>query len=511
MKVQFLCVLVAVASCKGKGDEQGKPTVGSTDKGSAAATGSGSGAGTGSGTSPAAGSATAATPPPAPGITYPPPGDGPHAGVDLAAIRTKLQGTWLLGPGTPPSVWHVQGDDLVQYDTTGKKTEHTIELLAPCYARVADKGASSATYWNFVFDGDTLYAGLGNAGVTTGDTTIGCVSSGIYVLKGETCTGWAMDTFADRAKRWTTEAGTCSMVDGVFTADDATAKRPLYGKQVLDQKVGSVLMTRQMTGNKAEKVASLDVALATQREAIAAADALTKLPADLPFYAWGLPAETVAGEANARVFAAGVDRDGAWSLRSYRIKEIAEKAVWLTGMKDVFAPPAFVLQGASVIAPVVGAPAVVFTGMELWGLIDKVEGDQVTVRFLSGPAPTTRTSKADEVLVLPTGKIGFGSPVIVDGKEGIAVRAEGDQTYVLAETGGKLVVAPQPTANVKLIDGSKRHKVGAKVLVKQSSGMGSLSWVPGKVTKVIGNGVAYEVKTDEGKIETQVWARVTGA
>lgn len=503
MKVQFLWAVVAVASCKGKGEEPGKPTVGSADTGSAAATGSATDLG--------AGSAAAVTPPAAPGITYPPPGDGPHAGVDLAAIRTKLQGTWLLGPGTPPSVWHVQGDDLVQYDTTGKKTEHTIELLAPCYARVADKGASSATYWTYVFDGDTLYAGLGNAGVTTGDTTIGCVSAGVYVLKGETCTGWAMDSFADRAQRWKPEAGTCSMVDGVFTADDATAKRPIYGKQVLDQKVGSVLMTRQMTGNKAEKVASLDSALATQQAAIAAADALKKMPDDLPFFGWGLPAATVAGDANARVFAAGVGRDGEWSLRSWRIKEIAEKAVWLTGMKDVFAPPAFVLQGPSVIAPVVGAPAVMFTGMELWGFIDKVEGDQVTLRFLSGPAPTTRTAKADEVLVLPAGTIGFGSPVLVDGKEGIAVRTEGDQTYVLAETAGKLVVAPQPTASVKLIDGRKRHKVGAKVLVKQSSGMGTLSWVPGKVTKVIGDGVAYEVKTDEGKLDTQVWARVTGA
>ena len=52
------------------------------------------------------------------------------------------------------------------------------------------------------------------------------------------------------------------------------------------------------------------------------------------------------------------------------------------------------------------------------------------------------------------------------------------------------------------------HEVGAKVLAKEQSGMGTLEWLPGKVTKVLGDGAAYEVKGDAGKIILQSWAYV---
>jgi hypothetical protein len=160
---------------------------------------------------------------------YPPKGDGPHQGYDLGAIRDKLQGTWMVGStafNSVPQIWHLQGDELVTYDTKGEKSEHTLQLLAPCYAKVGDKGRSSATYVHFVFDGDTLYQGLGNSGLKDGDRTIGCMSAAVFVLEGGKCTMWRKKPFAKEGSMWETDpGGECRLEGDVFIADDSNSKR----------------------------------------------------------------------------------------------------------------------------------------------------------------------------------------------------------------------------------------------------------------------------------------------
>ncbi len=95
-------------------------------------------------------------------------GPGPHQGFDLKAIHAKLQGTWLIGGSafsSIPHIWHIEGSSLTIVDGKGRRSQNTFRLLAPCHMETAD-GGGSRTWHDFVFDGDTLYSGLGNAGLS---------------------------------------------------------------------------------------------------------------------------------------------------------------------------------------------------------------------------------------------------------------------------------------------------------------------------------------------------------
>ncbi len=452
--------------------------------------------------------------------TYPPAGEGPHTGFDLAAVRDKLQGTWMVG-GTAfssiPKIWHVTGDAVTVIDGKGKRSEHTLELYSPCYAKLGDEGGSSATYINFVFDGDTFYQGLGSSGLVASDTTIGCVSSGVYVLKGDTCTMWRKKSFPRKGEAvFETEPGECGFEgEGdkkLFFADDTNSKRKLYGKQTLPVRIGDALMTKQMSSNKAEKVASLEVAIAKQKELLDAKDALTRPPEELAYAAWELPKTELTPDSKDRFWAAGIDRDGEWRLAGYRYKSTHDDTIWLRGMSDRFAPSAFVVPASKQTSDFKkGQPIASIAGIMLYGVVESVDAEKVTMSYLSGSKLSTKSGKPDMFISIGNGKFTLGSPLRwQDGDRwpiGWAVYDAGDKVYVLQAQDSTLV--PMDKAKLKLITGNKPLKKGTKVLAREKSGMGGLKWVPAKILKVHGKGAAYDVKTDAGKLFTQSWAYVT--
>lgn len=453
-------------------------------------------------------------------FSYPPAGDGPHTGFDLEAIRGKLQGTWLVG-GTAfssiPKIWHVSGDSVTQVDTAGKKSEHTLQLLAPCYAKMSDIGTSSATYVHFVFDGETLYQGLGNSGVVAGDTSVGCMSAAVYVHKGDKCTSWKQKSFPRKGEAmFESEPGECGYEgegdDKLFFGDDTNSKRKIYGKQKLPVRMGDALMTKQMSGNKAEKVESLDVAIAKQKVLIDAKEALTKPPEELAYSGWGLPKVEVVMADKQRLWAAGIDRDGKWRLASFRYKSTHEDTFWLRGMSDRFAPSAFVQPSKSKTSDFKKGQLVVYaSGIMLWGIVDSVDAEKVTISYLSGNKVSQKSEKPEMFIAFDSGKFTLGAPIRWQEGEawfiGWVAYDAGDSVYVLH--GSDMSVSPIAKAALELTVPKKAFKKGAKISVREKSAIGGTKWVPAKVTKVLNKGVAYEVKTDEGKIFTQSWAFVT--
>ena len=178
--------------------------------------------------------------------------------VDMNGIWKKLQGTWLVGGSffsSVPAIWDIRGDDITVVASGGSETKTKIELLAPCQLKVGPE------YNSFVFDGDTLYAGLGMSGVRAGDTIIACFASGIFVHQGGKCQ--VHDRFFDQIR---TRDAQCEIrKDGTketFLATDVNRQpKPIYGTEQMDVH-GNVLMTGQMRGNKAERVADLAAAKA---------------------------------------------------------------------------------------------------------------------------------------------------------------------------------------------------------------------------------------------------------
>jgi hypothetical protein len=257
-------------------------------------------------------------------------------------------------------------------------------------------------------------------------------------------------------------------------------------------------------------VASLDEALAKQKEVLDKKAALTKVPADLPFKDWKLPAKELTLEKSQRVWAAGVNREGKWRLASFRWKETTDGVVWLKGMTDRFAPPAFV--HVATAAAKKGDPVAYIAGRTMYGYVKSVDGDKLTMSYLSGSKVKDKLAKAELFLAFDKGAFQLGTPVLFkkgdDWGNGLVVSADGEQVYVLSHSGKDTTVEPMNKADLKLLDGFAKHKKGAKVMVKQSSGMSPLKWLPGVVTKVHGGGAAYEVKTDSGKVYTQMWAYV---
>ena len=145
-------------------------------------------------------------------------------------------------------VWEVKGADVTQVTTAGEK-KLKFEVHAPCQVEVVEEsaGGRSSTTTHFAWDGDTLYAGLGDAGVKKGDDVVACVSNAVYTLKGGTCLKWDQSMF-DKSK-WESKPAECALTGDVFEVKGD------YGSKLNVR--GNVVLTEQMEQNKAEKLPDL--------------------------------------------------------------------------------------------------------------------------------------------------------------------------------------------------------------------------------------------------------------
>lgn len=176
--------------------------------------------------------------------------------VAMDEVWMKLQGTWLVGGSfgsSIPVIWDIRGDDVTVVGANGSEEKAKIELLAPCQAKIG------SVYNQFVFDGDTLYAGLGFAGVRAGEAIVACFASGVFVHKDGKCQVHSrlFDRLETRdAKCELRKTGTSES----FAATDVNRQpNPIYGTEEMPLH-GNVLMTNQMRDNKAERVADLAAA-----------------------------------------------------------------------------------------------------------------------------------------------------------------------------------------------------------------------------------------------------------
>ncbi len=250
MKLPYSLALVSAFTVGCKGKDAAKETAGSAA----------------SPTEVAASGSAAPAPPPStdPAVV------GPNQGIDLAAIKAKLQGTWLMGPEKVPHILSIDGDTVVEVDTKGVRHDAKLELIAPCYMGIA-RSDGETNFWTFTFAGESLYAGLGGAAIPRGAPVIGCVSAGVFVLKGTTCTGWRLDRPARAGdKRWTPDAGTCSIEGSTFVTDATLGHDPRPGVSKLNSMVADAYMNDQMGANLGGKAESLDQALAVQKAALEA-------------------------------------------------------------------------------------------------------------------------------------------------------------------------------------------------------------------------------------------------
>jgi len=98
----------------------------------------------------------------------------------------------------------------------------------------------------FVFDGDKLHTGMGDAGLKKGGKILGCGSGRIFVWDGKAC-----EAHENHFGQWDHAATECKLDGATFTA-----KRPGIDMSSTFEVQGDVLMSSQMKGNKVEKAAS---------------------------------------------------------------------------------------------------------------------------------------------------------------------------------------------------------------------------------------------------------------
>jgi hypothetical protein len=179
--------------------------------------------------------------------------DGPFAAFDLPGLTKKWQGAWVIDGGR--KAWEVRGDEVTVYDGKGDAKTLEFEVQAPCQAASIERSdaGSSSTFHKFAFDGDTLYAGLGNAGVKKDDTVVACVSNKVYVLEGDACRAWKQSAF-DKSK-WESSDATCSL-----SSDGDTQTFEVEGTTL--EVVGEAVVDAQMKRNQAERKPSFDDAKA---------------------------------------------------------------------------------------------------------------------------------------------------------------------------------------------------------------------------------------------------------
>jgi hypothetical protein len=183
----------------------------------------------------------------------PPKDDGPFAEFDLPGLAKKWEGAWLIDGGR--LAWEVKGGELTIVDGKGDDKSRGFEVQAPCQVASIERGesGSTSTFHKFAFDGDTLYTGLGNAGVKKGDAVVACVSNKVYVLKDGKCESWRQVPF-DKSK-WESSEATCSL-----STEDDVETFEVEGTKL--EVVGEALVDAQMKRKEAERKGSLDEARA---------------------------------------------------------------------------------------------------------------------------------------------------------------------------------------------------------------------------------------------------------
>ncbi|MBA2544974.1 MAG: hypothetical protein H0V17_35350 [Deltaproteobacteria bacterium] len=165
-------------------------------------------------------------------------------------ILMKFQGAWVLETGSLGhyEAWEIKGNKVTSWD--GKKEQtRELQIDAPCAAQVVEKsnGGSSSNHMTFVFEGDKLHTGMGDAGIKKGDKILACGSGKIFVWDGKACVA-----HANMFGRWENEATECKLEGTKFTA-----KRPGMGNMSSEfQIAGDLLLDDQMKRNKVEKAAS---------------------------------------------------------------------------------------------------------------------------------------------------------------------------------------------------------------------------------------------------------------
>ena len=178
---------------------------------------------------------------------------------DPAAIQAKLQGAWVMkDQGYLGSIeaCEIKGDQVKMWDTkaNAEKTA-TLRIDAPCQLTVSVKnkdGSTEGTVSHFVFDGDTLHMGLGDAGVKQGDKTVACMSNGVFVLDASGCKFY-MQSF----DKWEAKDATCSLAADKFKASNKTFS---FDGEIAVH--GNVFADDQLWKNTPTKVASYDEAKA---------------------------------------------------------------------------------------------------------------------------------------------------------------------------------------------------------------------------------------------------------
>ncbi len=166
-------------------------------------------------------------------------------------VLKKWQGAWVLETGSLGhyEAWEVKGTKVTSWDGKAEKIRE-LQIDSPCAGQVIEKstgGGSSSDHMTFVFEGDKLHVGMGDAGIKKGAKILACGSGKIFVFDGKTCTA-----HENMFGRWESTATECKL-DG----DKFTAKRPGMGDMTSNFAIaGDLLMSDQMKGNKVEKVAS---------------------------------------------------------------------------------------------------------------------------------------------------------------------------------------------------------------------------------------------------------------
>ncbi len=172
---------------------------------------------------------------------------GPFAAFDFAAASARLQGVWLVAGAN--AVWSVEGDRLGIAHGDGRTQTLKLSVYSPCQLALTDDAAGETTYWNFAFDDERVWLGLGPRGRTLGEDLVVCDAAGqVFVLQGETCSRWS-----EMCDDWKRQAGKCR-VEG-----QGSARRFVVGEARLEFE-GGVLLDPAMREQLAIRHADVEAA-----------------------------------------------------------------------------------------------------------------------------------------------------------------------------------------------------------------------------------------------------------
>jgi hypothetical protein len=172
----------------------------------------------------------------------------------------KWDGTWVAGADLH-QVWTVKGSDLTIIDKDGKEEKRKLHVVSPCEVAVdEDKGggATMTSYYTYAWEGDKLYLGMGAGGFKKGEDAIVCsvnLDRSTYVIRGGKCEACKSDMMT---KAWKCAPSDCSIKGDVFDAADTFDKDKRRSVPVK----GDMVLSEQLAGNTAEKMADVAAAKA---------------------------------------------------------------------------------------------------------------------------------------------------------------------------------------------------------------------------------------------------------